>query len=257
MKLLRQTLSLFIFLLATSAVADDAADWAMWISNNGNVGIGTNNPNTELDVVGVARSTSYFSTAFTTPTEQGAWLNWNRSGLGITAFVNQRGGGSGGFEWLLFDKDNKIMSAPMILNPHGNLVLEKNISARQITLKGGTPGAGKVLTSDANGLASWQSLPGSTASFSDSESSASINYIIAIKGPSPTGDGGDLQGTFLGEVKMFAGKFAPSGWAFCHGQILPVDKNKALFNFLGTSYGGDGTTTFALPNLRGKHSRVN
>lgn len=56
----------------------------------------------------------------------------------------------------------------------------------------------------------------------------------------------------LGEVIMFAGTFAPRGWAFCEGQLLPISQNTALFAILGTTYGGDGRTTFALPDLRGR-----
>ena len=51
---------------------------------------------------------------------------------------------------------------------------------------------------------------------------------------------------------MFAGNFAPTGWAFCQGQLLPIAQNQALFSLLGTTYGGNGTTTFALPDLRGR-----
>lgn len=51
---------------------------------------------------------------------------------------------------------------------------------------------------------------------------------------------------------LFAGVFAPSGWTFCHGQLLPIAQNTALFSILGTIYGGDGKTTFALPDLRGR-----
>jgi microcystin-dependent protein len=58
--------------------------------------------------------------------------------------------------------------------------------------------------------------------------------------------------TFLGEIRMFAGNFAPYGWAFCQGQLLPIAQNQALFALLGTTYGGDGRTTFALPDLRGR-----
>ena len=56
----------------------------------------------------------------------------------------------------------------------------------------------------------------------------------------------------LGEISMFAGNFAPRGWAFCHGQILSINQNQTLYSLLGTTYGGDGRTTFALPDLRGR-----
>jgi microcystin-dependent protein len=57
---------------------------------------------------------------------------------------------------------------------------------------------------------------------------------------------------FIGEIRMFAGTFAPRGWAFCDGQLLAVAQNDALFSLLGTIYGGDGRTTFGLPDLRGR-----
>ena len=60
------------------------------------------------------------------------------------------------------------------------------------------------------------------------------------------------QEAFLGEVKIFAGNFAPRGWALCEGQLLPINQHMALFSILGTAYGGDGRTTFALPDLRGR-----
>jgi microcystin-dependent protein len=55
---------------------------------------------------------------------------------------------------------------------------------------------------------------------------------------------------YLGEIKMFGGNFAPQNWAFCNGQILSINQNQALFSLLGTTYGGNGTQTFALPNLQ-------
>lgn len=57
---------------------------------------------------------------------------------------------------------------------------------------------------------------------------------------------------FIGEVRMFAGNFAPNGWALCDGQLLPISENEALFNLIGTTFGGDGQSTFALPDLRGR-----
>ncbi|MCB9057054.1 MAG: phage tail protein [Calditrichae bacterium] len=60
------------------------------------------------------------------------------------------------------------------------------------------------------------------------------------------------QEAIIGEIRMFAGNFAPRGWAFCEGQLLPIAQNTALFSILGTTYGGDGRTTFALPDLRGR-----
>src|SRR5918911_1180874 len=57
---------------------------------------------------------------------------------------------------------------------------------------------------------------------------------------------------YIGEIRMFGGNFAPSGWALCQGQLMPISENDALFNLIGTTYGGDGQETFALPNLSGR-----
>jgi microcystin-dependent protein len=57
---------------------------------------------------------------------------------------------------------------------------------------------------------------------------------------------------YVGEVRMFAGNFAPAGWMFCEGQLLPISENETLFQLIGTTFGGDGESTFALPDLRGR-----
>ena len=59
---------------------------------------------------------------------------------------------------------------------------------------------------------------------------------------------------FLSEIRIFSFNFAPKGWALCNGQLLPINQNQALFSLLGTTYGGNGQTNFALPNLRGRAS---
>jgi microcystin-dependent protein len=61
-----------------------------------------------------------------------------------------------------------------------------------------------------------------------------------------------MSDPFVGEIRMFAGNFAPVGWAFCDGQLLPISENDVLFQLIGTTYGGDGQETFALPDLRGR-----
>lgn len=57
---------------------------------------------------------------------------------------------------------------------------------------------------------------------------------------------------YVGEIRIFAGNFAPAGWMFCEGQLLPISENETLFQLIGTTYGGDGESTFALPGLRGR-----
>ena len=61
-----------------------------------------------------------------------------------------------------------------------------------------------------------------------------------------------MSNPFIGEIRLFGGNFAPQGWAFCNGQLQAISDNNALFSLLGTTYGGDGQSTFALPDLRGR-----
>jgi microcystin-dependent protein len=88
---------------------------------------------------------------------------------------------------------------------------------------------------------------------SNMQPSLGISYIIALVGiyPSSSKSVESLE-PFVGEIAMFAGNFAPNGWAFCNGQLLSIASNAALFSLIGTYYGGDGETTFALPDLRGR-----
>ena len=61
-----------------------------------------------------------------------------------------------------------------------------------------------------------------------------------------------MSNPYVGEIRMFGGSFAPAGWMFCSGQLLPISENETLFNLIGTTYGGDGESTFALPNLQSR-----
>src|SRR5882724_9113216 len=60
-----------------------------------------------------------------------------------------------------------------------------------------------------------------------------------------------MSNPFVAEIRLFAGNFAPNGWAICDGQLMPISQNTALFSLIGTLYGGDGKSTFALPNFQG------
>jgi microcystin-dependent protein len=61
-----------------------------------------------------------------------------------------------------------------------------------------------------------------------------------------------MSDPYVGEIRMFGGNFAPAGWAFCAGQLMPISENDTLFNLIGTTYGGDGQQTFGLPDLQGR-----
>ena len=74
-----------------------------------------------------------------------------------------------------------------------------------------------------------------------------LQGVLTVQSPVHAGDE-----PYIGEMRWFAGFFAPRGWAFCSGQLLAISQNNALFSILGTTYGGDGRTTFGLPDLRGR-----
>ena len=61
-----------------------------------------------------------------------------------------------------------------------------------------------------------------------------------------------MSSPYVGEIRMFGGNFAPAGWAFCDGQLMPISENETLFQLIGTTYGGDGQSTFAMPNLQSR-----
>ena len=84
---------------------------------------------------------------------------------------------------------------------------------------------------------------GSGQPFSTLQPSLAMNYLISTEGIFPS-QGSEPNEKFLGEVTPFAGNFAPSGWALANGQLLSIQQNTALFSILGTTYGGDGITTF-------------
>ena len=84
-----------------------------------------------------------------------------------------------------------------------------------------------------------------------------LNFIIALQRHLPVAQLETERTTimgepYIGEIRMFGGNFAPAGWAFCNGRLMPISENDALFTLIGTTYGGDGQETFALPNLQGR-----
>lgn len=104
-----------------------------------------------------------------------------------------------------------------------------------------------------------ENVPGSTetagAATSDVnvQPSLVVNFIMANHGEFPSMDGGPFAcSPCLGEIRMFAGPFTPAGWLPCDGRLLPISQNQVLFSLIGTTYGGNGETTFGIPDLRGR-----
>jgi len=114
-------------------------------------------------------------------------------------------------------------------------------------LKGATGPAGP--TGPAGGGTFTIGITGSGQPHNNVQPYQTVNYCIALVGIYPSRNGND---PFLGEIMLFSGNFAPRGFAFCNGQLLSISSHSALFSILGTTYGGDGRTTFGLPDLRGR-----
>ena len=93
---------------------------------------------------------------------------------------------------------------------------------------------------------------GGSQAFDNMQASLALQYMIAFNGIFPSRDGGAAEGTYLGEIEMFAGNFVPGGFLPADGRLLPISQFTALFSLLGTTYGGNGQTNFALPDLRGR-----
>ncbi len=115
----------------------------------------------------------------------------------------------------------------------------------KIGLNAGT-NAGDLMTWDGN---NWTSRKPADQNWNNMQPFTTLNFIIALQGIYPSRSGAD---PFIGEIEMVGFNFAPTGWATCDGQLLSISSNTALFSLLGITYGGNGSTTFALPDLRGR-----
>ncbi|GAB3523786.1 phage tail protein [Emticicia fontis] len=121
-----------------------------------------------------------------------------------------------------------------------------SITANTIKLNSGTQ-AGQLLTWDGNNWVNTNPKPDIV--LDNLQPYLALNFCIALQGVFPSRNG---QDNYIGEINIFGFNYAPKDWAACDGQILSIYQNTALFSLLGTYYGGNGVSTFALPDLRGK-----
>jgi microcystin-dependent protein len=144
--------------------------------------------------------------------------------------------------------------------PNGNVGINNQNAQRKLDVSGDLK-ADSVFITGANTATDFLVVKDANGQVGHRKSfyGLGINYCIALQGifPSqnkPTGVDSTTNVTayqpFIGEIMLFAGTFPPAGWAFCQGQLQLISQNTALFSILGTTYGGDGKTTFALPDLR-------
>ncbi|HXO74591.1 MAG TPA: tail fiber protein, partial [Puia sp.] len=122
-------------------------------------------------------------------------------------------------------------------------------ATNQVAFNPGTA-VGDLITWDGN---NWVNMQPAIQHFSftvdNRQPYLALNYCIAMVGIFPARNDSE---PFVSQIQLFPFNFAPRGWAMCNGQILAINQNQALFSLLGTQYGGNGTTNFALPNLQGR-----
>jgi microcystin-dependent protein/Holliday junction resolvase-like predicted endonuclease len=162
-------------------------------------------------------------------------INQSQQTEALFQLIGTTYGGDGTTTFALPDLRGRTIVGASMANPLGALI--------------GSPTVGLTNSQAPNGFAN------TVQPFDNREPALALNYLISLSGIFPSLNGSnvvDPNTPFLGEVMPFAGNFAPSGWALANGQLLAINQNQALFSLLGTTYGGNGTTNFALPDLRGR-----
>lgn len=189
--------------------------------------------------------------------------NYPSSGSSLSAFIGQVANFSGNFApggWMVADGsllpiDENYELYSVIGTTYGgngistfalpNLIGRVAVGASNLNPLGTAFGENQTVLTAANLLGT---------PVNNDQASLSLNFLIALQGLYPDRSDGafDTDYATIGQVVEFAGNSAPEGWAFANGQLLPIAQNAALFSILGTTYGGNGTTNFALPDLRGR-----
>jgi len=144
-----------------------------------------------------------------------------------------------------------LITSPIFLHAQ-NIGIGTTMPAERLEVAGNVKTNGLIIANGGNSFDQlMKSSANGTVGFRKGHGAQAIRFIICLQGIYPSPDFGLTGEPFLAEIKMFAGNFAPNGWAFCDGQLLPINQNTALFSLISTTYGGNGITNFALPDLRG------
>jgi Phage Tail Collar Domain len=223
--------------------------------NAQNIGIGTNTPATRLDIAGI--------NGWNVSTGEGDMRIGNGS-YRLKFGVALAGGGAGAANIMQFGQSGgfNVLS----LGAQGNQILYVNggnnsvgigtaSPATKLDIVGTTSTSNLILTGTGNGNTNdflIKSNATGLVAARKGHGALGLNYIICTSGVfiGPSNQG-SIDFSWLGEIKLFAANYAPPGWEFCNGQLLNIAGNTALFAIIGTYYGGNGTTNFGLPDLRG------
>jgi len=144
-----------------------------------------------------------------------------------------------------------LITLPIFIHAQ-NIGIGTTVPAEKLDVAGNVKTNGLIISTGGNSYDQlMKSNVNGAVGFRKGHGAQAIRYIICLQGIYPSPDFGLTGEPVLAEIKMFAGNFAPLGWAFCDGQLLQINQNTALFSLLSNTYGGNGITNFALPDLRG------
>lgn len=225
------------------------------VSHAQNIGIGTTTPATKLDVAG--------TNGWNVSSGEGDMRIGNPS-YRLKFGVALSGGGAGAANIMQYGQPGgfNVLS----LGAQGNQVLFVNGGSASVGIgtnsptsllqvNGTTTTNNIILNGTGNGNANdflIKSNATGTVGARKGHGALALNYLICTSGVfAAPSNPGPISDAWIGEIKLFAGNYAPPGWAYCNGQLLPIADNQALFSIIGTYYGGNGVNNFALPDLRG------
>ena len=166
-----------------------------------------------------------------------ATLTTAQAGMMVTDATTSRTVYWSGTGWKAFSGNTATATSPLTVSSTNTLALNPGTAV------------GDLITWDGANWINLQPAQHFTITVENRQPYLALNYCIAMVGIFPSRSSDQ---PFLSEIEIYSFGFPPKGWAFCNGQLLPINQNQALFSLLGTTYGGNGITTFALPNLQGR-----